>query len=97
MSRAELAQLRARIARKVSRRINGHPHAVEDAAAAPRRDSKTGVVDASLAAILQEIAQRMERDRKQQREALAAILTELRLLRAAFRERRQRQHRRDRC
>jgi hypothetical protein len=35
------------------------------------------VVDASLAAILQEIAQRMERDRKQGREALARIATEL--------------------
>jgi hypothetical protein len=55
------------------------------------------VVDASLVAILQEIALRIERDRKQRREALAAILTELRLLRAAFLERRQRQHRRDRC
>jgi hypothetical protein len=39
--RAEVAQLRARIARKVSGRINGHAHAVEDAAAAPRHDSRS--------------------------------------------------------
>jgi hypothetical protein len=51
------------------------------------------VVDASLAAILQEIAQRMERDRKQQRETLAATLAELRLLRAALTAARPRQRR----
>jgi hypothetical protein len=66
-----------------------HAHAVEDAAAALRLDSKTGVVDASLAAILQEIAQRMERDRKQQREAMARIMAELRLLRAMLRRERR--------
>jgi hypothetical protein len=41
------------------------------------------VVDASLAAILREIAQRMERDRKLKREALARIATELAALSAA--------------
>jgi hypothetical protein len=39
------------------------------------------VVDASLAAILREIAQRMERDRQQQRKELARIARELRQLR----------------
>ena len=41
------------------------------------------MVDASLEAILREIAQRMERDRKQQREAMARIATELAALSAA--------------